>query len=58
LEGNLRKFSLIVNITNNHGTSVDVNETMHAMPVSTINHEINVSVLLLVHRGAVKTDRK
>jgi len=28
------------------------------MPVSTINHENNVLVLLLVHRGAVKADRK
>ena len=32
---------------------MDLNETMHAMPVSTINHENNVLVLLLVHRGAV-----
>ena len=33
---------------------MDLNETMHSMPISTINHENNVSVLLLVHRGAVK----
>jgi len=31
---------------------------MHAMPMSTINHKNNVLVLLLVHRGAVKADRK
>jgi len=38
---------------------VDPNGTMHAMPMSTINHEGNVLVLLLVHRGAaVTTDRK
>jgi len=31
-----RKFSLIVNITDdNVGTSVDLNETMHATPMST-----------------------
>jgi len=48
------KFPLIVNITDNPGTSVDLNETMHAMSMSTINHENNVLVLLLVHRGAVK----
>jgi len=34
ISGNFRKFSLIVNITDN-GTSVDLNETMHAMPMST-----------------------
>jgi len=37
---------------------VDLSETMHAMPMSTINHVNNVLVLLLVHRGAVKADRK
>jgi len=31
------------------GTSVDLNETMHATPMSTINHENNVLMLLLVH---------
>jgi len=31
---------------------------MHATPMSTINHKNNVLVLLLVHRGAVKADRK
>ena len=46
---NFWKFSLIVNITDNLRTSVDINETMHAMPISTINHENNVVVLLLVH---------
>ena len=30
----------------------------HAMPMSTINHENNVLVLLLVHKDAVTTDRK
>jgi len=34
--------SLIVNITDNRGTSVDLNETVHATPMSTINHENNV----------------
>jgi len=60
LVGNFRKFSLIVNITDNRGTSVDLNETMHATPMSTINHENNVvvHVLLLVHRAAVKANRK
>ena len=58
LEGNFRKFSLIVNITHNPGTSVDRNETMHAMHMSTINHENNVLLLLLMHRGAVIADRK
>jgi len=28
---------------------VDLNETMHTMPISTINHENNVLMLLLVH---------
>ena len=56
--GNFRKFSLIVNITDNRETSVDLNETMHATPVSTISHDNNVSELLLVHRGAVTADRK
>jgi len=37
---------------------LDLNETMHSMPISTINHENNVLVLLLVHRDAVTTDRK
>ena len=50
---------------------MDLKETMHAMPMSTINHEYNVGgdvkpcsiqsnvlVLLLVHRGAVTADRK
>jgi len=36
---------------------VDLNETMHATPISIINHDNNVLVLLLVHRGAVKADR-
>ena len=58
LGGNFRKFSLIVNITDNPGTSVDLIETMHTMPMSTINHENNVVVLLLVHRSAVKAGRK
>jgi len=49
LGGNFRKFSLIVNITDNRGTSVDLNETMHAMTMRTINHENNVLVLLLAH---------
>jgi len=31
---------------------------MHAMSMSAINHEINVLVLLLMYRGAVKADRK
>jgi len=52
-EGNFRKFLLIVNITNNRGTNVYFNETIHAMPMSKINHENNVLVLLLVRRGAV-----
>jgi len=56
--GNFRKFSLIVNITDNRETSVDLNETMHAMPLSTINHGNSVLMLLLVHRGAVAGDRK
>ena len=34
---------------------MDLNETMHATPMNTIN---NVLMLLLVHRGAVKADRK
>ena len=37
---------------------MDLNETMHAMSMNTINHKNNVIVLLLVHRGAVKADRK
>jgi len=44
----LRKFPEIfpnVNITDDPGTSVDLNETMHAMPMSTINHKNNVLVL-------------
>ena len=49
LGGNFWKCSLIVNITDNRGTSVDLNETMHATPMSTINHENDVLVLLLVH---------
>jgi len=57
LRGNFRKFTLIVNITDNRETSVDVNETMHATPMSTINHENNVLVLILVHRVAIKADR-
>ena len=32
LGGNFRKFSLIVNITDNLGSSVDLNEAMHATP--------------------------
>jgi len=55
---NFWKFSIIVNITDNPGTSVDLNETMRATPMSTINQEKNVLVLLLVHRSAVKADRK
>jgi len=58
LGGNFQKFSLIVNITNNCGTRVDLSETMHGIPMSTINHENNVLTLLLVHRGAVKADIK
>ena len=49
LGGNFQKVSLTVNITDNLGTSMDLNETMHATPMSTINHENNVSMLLLVH---------
>ena len=49
LGGNFRKFSLIVNITDNPETSVDLNETMRAMPMNRSNHENNVLVLLLVH---------
>jgi len=37
---------------------VDLNETMHAMPMNTTNHKNNVLVLILVHRGAVTADRK
>jgi len=37
---------------------VDLNETMHASSMSTINHKNNVLLLLLVHRCAVKADRK
>ena len=37
---------------------VDLNETIHATFMSTINHDNNVLVLLLVHRGAVTGDRK
>ena len=48
----------IANITDNPGTSVDLNEAMRAMPMSTINHKNNVLVLLLVHRPAVKADTK
>ena len=33
---------------------MDLNETMHAMPMSTVNDENNVLVSLLVHRGAEK----
>ena len=33
---------------------MDLNETMHAAPMSTVNHKNNVLVLLLLHRGAVK----
>ena len=58
LERNFCKFSQNVNITDNRETSVDLNETMHATPMSTINHEYNVLVLLLVHRGALTADRK
>ena len=36
----------MVNITANRGTSVDLNETMHLTPMSTINHENNVLMLL------------
>jgi len=49
LGGNFRKFSLIANVTDNLGTIVDLNETMHVTPISTINHESNVLMLLLVH---------
>ena len=61
LGGNFRKFPEIfpiLNITDNRGTSVDLNETMHVMSMSTINHENNVLVLLFVHRGAVTVDIK
>jgi len=37
---------------------VDLNETMHVTPMSTGNHKNSVLVLLIVHRGAVKADRK
>ena len=42
---------------------VDVNETMHATPTSTVNHEkkqrLNVTIsALLETRGAAKADRK
>ena len=37
---------------------MDLNETMYAMPMSTVNHKNNVLMLLLVHRGAVKADKK
>ena len=46
---NFRKFSLIANITDNLGTIVDLNETMNATLLSTINHENSVLMLLLVH---------
>jgi len=44
-----RDFLLSLNVTDNLETSVDLNETMHAMPMSTISHENDVVVLLLVH---------
>jgi len=44
LAGNFRKFSPIVNITDNPETSEDLKETMHATPMSKINHENNVCV--------------
>ena len=47
--GNFRKFSLIVIITDNIGTSVDLDETMRATPMSTISHKNDVLVLRLVH---------
>ena len=56
--GKFPEISLIVNITNNLGSSVDLDKTMHVKPMSTVNHENNVLVLLLVHRGAVKADRR
>jgi len=37
---------------------VDLNETMHATPMSTINHKNNALVLILVPRGAETADRK
>ena len=46
--GRKRRHS-VVNITNNLGTSVDLTENMHATPMSKINHENNVLMLLLVH---------
>jgi len=49
ISGNFQKFSLIVNITDNRGTSVDLNWTMHAMPMRTINHKNNVLISLLLH---------
>jgi len=49
LAGDFRKFSVTVNITDNLGTSVDLNETMHATTMRTINHKNNVLMLLLVH---------
>jgi len=59
------EISLIVNITNNVETHVDLNETMHATPIGTTNHKNNVLVLLLVTisalletRGAVIADEK
>jgi len=39
LGGSFQKFSVTVNITDNLGTGVDLNETMHAMPMSTVNHK-------------------
>jgi len=49
-------FPLIINIIDMLGTSEDLNETMvtmHATPVSTINHENND---LLETAGAVKVE--
>jgi len=38
-----------VNFTDNLGTSVDLNETMHATAMSTINHENSLLISLSVH---------
>jgi len=46
---NFQKFYLAVNITDNLGTSVDLNETVHAAHMSTGSHENNVLMLILVH---------
>jgi len=53
---------MTTNTTDNLGTSVDLNETMHAASMRTINHENNVFNVtispLLETRGAAKANRK